>query len=204
MDNGNIAGNRRIIAAFDFDGTITTKDSLLLFLLFRIGFFRLMANAVASSLYLVGYKLHLIPNYKAKEKLFGNFYKGVPIEAFDRRCVAFAEKLTKILRPEAVAKLNWHLKQGHEVVIISASIANWIIPWAVKNGIQHVLATKIEVHNGLITGKFLSRNCYGPEKLSRFLEQYPDRDSYELYAYGDTEGDRELLAAADHPFYRTF
>ncbi len=204
MDNRNTAGNRRIIAAFDFDGTITTKDSLLLFLLFKISFFRLLTNVLRSSLYLLGYKLRLIPNYKAKEKLFGKFYKGMSIEQFDKRCGAFVDELIKILRPEATAKLNWHIEQGHEVVIISASIENWIIPWANRNGVEHVLATKIEVKDNEVTGKFLSRNCYGPEKWSRFLEQYPDRDSYILYAYGDSRGDKELLAHADHPFYRTF
>ena len=40
-------------------------------------------------------------------------------------------------------------------------------------------------------------NCYGQEKVNRFLQVEPDRKSYVLYAYGDSSGDKEMIALAD-------
>jgi phosphoserine phosphatase len=56
---------------------------------------------------------------------------------------------------------------------------------------------------GCVTGKLLGSNCWGIEKVARLQDwlQRP-RNTYTLYAYGDSRGDLELLAAADHPYYR--
>lgn len=196
--------HKRVVAAFDFDGTITTKDSLLFFLLFRISLVKLLRNALPSLYYVVMYKLKLMPNFAAKQALFSLFFKGMTIADFDRRCHQFLKTLHGMVRPEAKAKIHWHQSLGHEVVIISASIENWIIPFARQLGIKTVLATTIEVNEGMLTGKFLSKNCFGPEKSSRLLQCFPDRENYILYAYGDSNGDRELLEISDYPFYRSF
>jgi phosphoserine phosphatase len=57
------------------------------------------------------------------------------------------------------------------------------------------LATKVKPD---LSG-FISKNCYGQEKVNRLLEVEPDRKNYYLYAYGDSRGDREMLAFADFP-----
>ena len=204
MDKEATAINKKVIAAFDFDGTITKYDSLLFFIWYSVSFLKLSINVFKLLPTLTLYKLKIIPNYEAKEKLFRKFYKGLRIAAFDELGTQFVIRLNKMIRPEAREKLDWHRKMGHEIVIISASVENWIKPWAKKQGIDMVLATQIEVKDELITGKFLSKNCYGPEKVNRFLAHFPDRKAYELYFYGDSNGDKELLAIADHSFYRSF
>ncbi len=196
---------RRVIAAFDFDGTLTTRDSLLGFLLFETSPLSLMRSVAKSSFFLLSYALKLIPNDQAKQNLFGNFYRNMSLADFDQRCLRFSRELAAIERPEALAALKWHVEQGHTVVIISASLENWIRPWAEKQGVQHVLATSAEVIDGRLTGRFLSRNCHGTEKVQRLRRLFPDRDAYELYAYGDSKsGDGPLLADADHPYFRCF
>jgi len=195
---------RKTIAAFDFDGTLTTKDSLLHFLLFKSSPLKLLLRAVPSLYYVLMYSLKLMPNFVAKQALFSLFFRGMAITDFDRRCHLFLTRLNGMVRPEAKEKIQWHQSMGHEVVIISASIENWIIPFAQQMGVDTVLATTIEVNSGVVTGKFLSKNCFGPEKAVRLLERFPDRENYILYAYGDSNGDRELLGMADHPFYRSF
>src|SRR5690606_13277514 len=144
------------------------------------------------------------PNFVAKQALFSLFFKGMSLADFDRQCHLFLAELHRMVRSEAKAKIRWHQSLGHEVVIISASIENWIIPFARQIGVNTVLATTIEIDSGALTGKFLSKNCFGPEKAVRLLQRFPDRENYILYAYGDSKGDRELLNAADHPFYRLF
>jgi phosphoserine phosphatase len=67
-----------------------------------------------------------------------------------------------------------------------------------------VLGTQIEVADGSLTGRFLTKNCYGQEKVKRLLEQYPDRREYHLTAYGDSRGDKEMLAFADESYYKPF
>lgn len=88
-----------------------------------------------------------------------------------------------------------------ELCIVSASIDRWIRPWAQTVGFSSLLCTEIEVEKGVLTGAFLTANCYGQEKVNRLLTRYPERNEYYLIAYGDSRGDRELLAFADESYY---
>jgi phosphoserine phosphatase len=67
-----------------------------------------------------------------------------------------------------------------------------------------ISGTKIEVKNAVVTGQFIGNNCYGPEKVRRIQELFPDRKQYKLIAFGDSKGDRELLAYADESHYKPF
>jgi HAD superfamily hydrolase (TIGR01490 family) len=204
MSNEGLNNKVNKVAAFDFDGTIIKRDSLFVFIWFAVPFIRIVFSTIIAMPYLVLYQLKMIPNYKAKEKLFKALFKGVLIADFNAICINFTSKIQEMVNPDAIDKIKWHSKRGHEIVIISASVENWIIPWATQIGIDKVLATQIEVVDGLITGKFLSKNCHGPEKVNRLLQHFPNRNSYELYAYGDSNGDKDLLLLADHKFYRCF
>ncbi len=194
----------RVIAAFDFDGTITRRDTLPLFIWFAVKMFRVIIGSVSVIPFLVLYKMRIIPNYAAKEKLFKAFFAGIGIGEFNLIANKFAGKIEKMINPGAIEKIKWHQAMGHEVIIISASAENWITPWAAKYNITTVLATQLEVKDDIITGNFLTKNCHGDEKVARLLEKFPDRETYSLYAYGDSNGDKELLALADYPFYRSF
>ena len=195
---------RKVIAAFDFDGTIIKRDSLFVFIWYAVSIKRIVLSTLKVMPYLVLYKLKVIPNFKAKEKLFTALFKGVSMADFNILCKDFAVVIQKMVKPEALEKIEWHRQNGHEIIIISASVENWIMPWATLNGIDTVLATQIQVIDGLITGKFLSKNCHGAEKVNRLLQHLPDRENYILYAYGDSSGDKDLLQFADHKFYRVF
>lgn len=196
--------NRPVIAAFDFDGTITTRDTLFDFIRFYFGLPRLILGIVLLSPVLIIFKLGFITNNKAKQILFSYFFKGLNIKDFDAMCQEYSDRVGDILQSEAINKIKEHQAQGHLVIIVSASVFNWIIPWAEKVEIKNVIATKIEIKNDIITGKFLGENCYGQEKVNRLLEVYPNISDYQLYAYGDSRGDMQLLDMADYPFYRDF
>lgn len=117
----------------------------------------------------------------------------------------FSSEIDKIIRPKALEALKQHKKDGDRVIIISASIENWIKPWAEKIGADIVIATKIQTNeNGLLTGKFLSKNCFGQEKANRLFELFPNRKEYTLIAYGDSRGDKELIEISDKGYYNKF
>ncbi|MBF0576100.1 HAD family hydrolase [Dysgonomonas sp. GY617] len=189
----------KTIAAFDFDGTITTKDTLFDFIRFYIGKHNLLKGLIILSPILISYKLGFTRNDIAKQKLFSYFFKDKSIQEFNKVSIDYAKRIKEIVRPEILEKIKWHQAQNHIVIIISASIVNWIKPWASEINIKTVLGTEIEVKSNIIEGVFSSKNCYGQEKINRLIAQYPNRDEYVLYAYGDSRGDKELLAFSDHP-----
>ena len=190
---------KRTVAVFDFDGTLTRKDTLLEFIRFSCGNGHFLWGFVLFSPILILMKLHLYPNRKAKEKVFAYFFGGWDYGRFKSRGEEFADVIENFKREEALSLLNQHVKDGAEVFVVSASMEEWVRPWCLRHGVRHVVGTKIEVDgNGIITGNFLSENCYGQEKVNRFLEYEPIRSAYELYAYGDSRGDREMLEFADH------
>lgn len=187
------------IAAFDFDGTITSKDTLFDFIQFYAGKKKLFKGLIILSPILISYKLGRIKNDIAKQKLFSHFFKNLSIEEFNKISREYAHRIREITRPEVLEKIKWHQAQRHTVIIVSASISNWIKPWAKEVGIEAVLATEILIKNNLIEGSFSSKNCYGQEKVNRLLTKCPNRKEYTLYAYGDSVGDKELLAFSDFP-----
>ena len=180
--------------AFDFDGTLTTRDTLIAFIRYACGTPRFLLGFLLHAPLLVLMKLRLYSNGKAKQRLFVWFFRGMPIETFDALCQSFASTHRHLLRPETVRLLQQALSEGSEVLVVSASIDNWVQPFfpAVT-----VLGTQIEVIDGRLSGRFLTPNCYGQEKVRRILALHPDRSAYRLTAYGDSRGDRELLAFAD-------
>ena len=180
--------------AFDFDGTLTTRDTLIEFIRYACGTVRFLLGFLLYSPLLVLMKLRLYSNGKAKQKVFAHFFKGMTIEAFDTLCQDFASTHRHLLRPEVVSQLEQALSEGAEVLIVSASIDNWVQPFFPK---VKVLGTQIEVIDGRLTGRFLTPNCYGQEKVRRILTLHPDRSAYHLTAFGDSRGDREMLAFAD-------
>ena len=182
------------VFAFDFDGTLTTRDTLIAFIRYACGTPRFLLGFLLHAPLLVLMKLRLYSNGKAKQRLFSWFFRGMPIETFDALCQSFASTHRHLLRPETVRLLQQALSEGSEVLVVSASIDNWVQPFFPS---VTVLGTQIEVIDGRLTGRFLTPNCYGQEKVRRILALHPVRSSYRLTAYGDSRGDRELLAFAD-------
>ena len=187
------------VFAFDFDGTLTTRDTLLEFIRFACGTQKLLLGFLLYSPLLVLMKLRLYPNGKAKQKVFAHFFKGMSIRKFNALCNIFALTSRHLLRSDVVSQLEQALDEGAEVLIVSASIDNWVQLFFSNpsNPLLKVLGTKIEVVDGHLTGRFLTPNCYGQEKVRRILALYPDRSEYHLTAFGDSRGDREMLAFAD-------
>lgn len=196
----------RKIYAFDFDGTLTTKDTLLEFIRFAKGSGQMFRGFLLFSPLLLLMKLHLYPNWKAKQQVFSYFFKGMNIDDFNALCTHFAEQNKHLLRPAGIEKVRQAVEEEQAtVLIISASIDNWVRPFfdEIDKKIQ-VLGTQIETTEGRLTGQFTTKNCYGQEKVNRLTALYPHREAYDLIAFGDSRGDKELLDFADKGFYKPF
>jgi HAD superfamily hydrolase (TIGR01490 family) len=192
------------IAFFDFDGTITSKDSLIGFIRFAVGDRKFLWGMFLLLPMLIRYKLKLIPNDIAKEKMLSYFFTGMDVKKFQKTASSYSlGTMEKIVRTRALKKIVWHQEEGHHVVVVSASMKCWLEPWCNKYDLT-LISTQMEMKDGIVTGKFLTKNCHGAEKVNRIKEQYNLNSFQLIYAYGDSSGDRELLALADKSFYRPF
>lgn len=199
---------KKKIYCFDFDGTLTTSDTLLEFIKYAKGRGCFLMVFLMYSPLLVLMKLHLYPNWKAKQQIFAHLFAGMRIEKFDALCRGFAEENQHLLRPKGITLVHEALVAGAQVFIVSASIDNWVRPFFdIRNlkGVQ-VLGTQIEVEDGKLTGRFKSNNCYGKEKVHRIAEVLKsfERSEYEIEAFGDSRGDKEMLAFADKGHFKPF
>ena len=193
-----------ILALFDFDGTITTDDSLIKFIRFVRGDAKTLLGMVFLSPILTAYKLKLIPNYKAKQLMLSYFFKGMVEQQFRKVAEEYSLKhIDSIVRQKAMDRINWHKEQGHTVVIVSASVECWLKGWCKKNNVE-LLGTKLEFSNNKFTGKFSTKNCYGVEKVNRINNTYNLSNYKTIFAYGDSSGDKEMLAIADSKYYKYF
>ncbi|MBQ7662966.1 MAG: HAD-IB family hydrolase [Prevotella sp.] len=194
--------NRSEIVVFDFDGTLTTRDSFLVFIRYARGTHSYWRGMLECLPQIILYGLHLISNETLKQHVFGKFFSGMPYEDFCEKAREFSLScIDGFARKETVEILHEYVAVGHKVLIVSASVPEWIQPWASRHGVSKVLGTEIEVsEQGTLTGRLSTKNCYGAEKVRRFLEECPYRSSYKLTVYGDSRGDRELMSLADESF----
>ena len=192
------------IAFFDFDGTITTKDTLLEFIKFYKGTGLFYLGFLLYSPFVAAYKLGIIPNYVAKQKILQFFFKGESMEQFTAGCTKFAQTvLPSLIRPKALKEIERLKALDTTIVVVSASAENWISGWAAQNGL-HLIGTLLATGNGKITGAIDGKNCYGDEKVCRIEAQYNLNDYAEVYCYGDSGGDKAMLQLATLRFYKPF
>jgi phosphatidylglycerophosphatase C len=195
---------KKKIAFFDFDGTITKKDTLLEFIKFSKGRLGFYLGFLINSPYLVAYKLKLISNHRAKQKVLQFFFKGMPSERFQVLCDNFSQQvLPGLIRAKALEEIEKLKREGVSIVVVSASPENWIRKWADDNGIQ-TISTRLEIKEGKLTGKILGRNCHGKEKVIRIEENFTLSEYETIFAYGDSSGDRHMFKLASVKYYKPF
>jgi len=194
----------RKIAFFDFDGTITAKDTLFEVIKYQKGKAGFYIGFFVNAPLLAALKIGLVSNQFAKEKVLQYFFKGTELSSFQKACDLFIiEKLPAAIRPGAIAEIKKLQELGFEVVVVSASAENWIKKWSDKVGAK-LIATQLETTDNLLTGKINGQNCNGEEKAIRIRSAYDISKYDEIYCYGDSSGDRAMLALATKAFYKPF
>jgi phosphatidylglycerophosphatase C len=193
---------RAVVAAFDVDGTLTTRDCVTPFLRRVAG--RRLARPVLSHPGTVVRALAVRDN-DALKALACQALRGLDVAAVRGEGVAFARWVVDTrLRADTVARLRSHRALGHRVLLASASLDVYLTPLATLLGVDGLVCTRLEVDAAdRLTGRLDGRNCRGAEKAVRVTAWLEERDLADatLWAYGDSRGDTELLDLADHPVW---
>jgi len=193
-----------VVAAFDFDGTLTVRDCVVPFLDRVAGRLGLVAGIVRQPVAFAG-AVARRDRDRVKAVAVRAVFTGRDVAAVGAIGTEFAAMVAESwLRPDTTARLAWHQQQGHRVVLVSASLGAYLHTVGELLGVDAVLCTDTVVGpDGRYTGEMAGGNCRGPEKIRRLGSwmseiQIPEA---EVWAYGDSRGDRELLAAARHQFF---
>jgi phosphatidylglycerophosphatase C len=193
---------RPSVAAFDVDGTLTTADCVVPFLRRTVGTPTLVRRMLRTPVGLTRAGVRRDRDALKAASAAATF-RGLPIEVVEADARLFAREVhDRRLRSEVVESLRSHADAGHTVLLVSASFEVYLRPLAELLGAHDVLAVRLEVgEGGILTGRLEGPNCRGPEKVVR-LHDWLDRHAggraaVHLTAYGDSRGDRELLADAD-------
>jgi len=185
------------LVLFDFDGTLTTKDSLGEFIKFAVGkpiyYFKL---ALFSPIFFL-YKTKLMDNSYAKELLFRLYFNKIEEVKFKAIAKKYGETaINDILRDNIYKKFLKHIEDGDKILLVSASMRCWLEPWAKKYNVD-LLCTELAFKDGKFSGHFATKNCHGKEKLLRIEKHLKLSDYTEIYAYGDSSGDDYMFEVAD-------
>ena len=202
QDQQALKSHKSQLVLFDFDGTITTKDTLVEFVRFYRGNKKYMESMVFLSPILALYACKIIPNWKAKQFFLARHFRGEKIDDFNSRCQEFSKNvLPALIRPKALESIKSYRDNKVTMAVVSASAENWVKPFCDDHGLL-CLATRLQVKNGVITGNLEGKNCYGDEKVCRIKDQFDLSSFDEIVAYGDSPGDREMLQLAHQSFYK--
>jgi HAD superfamily hydrolase (TIGR01490 family) len=190
------------LALFDFDGTITTKGTYPGFVRFSVRPRRKVIGGIILSPLIIGHRTRLVPD-RAIRKAMSRiaFWREEPgrLRKLGERYAG--EVLPGLIRPTALERIAWHKDRGDLVVVVSASLDVYLEPWGRTLGVE-VLCTQLEAGDGRFTGRYLRGDCCGAAKAARIRERYVLSDYGTIYAYGDTEEDRQMLEMADRKYFR--
>ncbi|MCE7031420.1 HAD-IB family hydrolase [Lysobacter sp. GX 14042] len=194
-------GHRSDLALFDFDGTITTRETMpdFMYAAVRPGRQRLAKLLVLPLV--LGYKAGLVSGVAIRAVIcFLGFWR-VPGDELEVRGRRFAgEFLPGVLRPTAMERIAWHKARGDTVVVVSGGLDVYLRPWCREQGLE-LLCSLLEQRGGRLTGRYLGAQCVRAEKARRVMARFPPERFDRVFAYGDTPEDRELLALAHEPHW---
>ena len=192
-DPGQSTSDHRPIAAFDFDGTITRRDTLVPFLAEVAGWPRV---GLAAARHARSFRDRDV----AKERVLARVLRGRDAGQLTEHGERYAARLRTEIRPETLERIEFHRDAGHELVIVSASLVYYLRPIAAELGFHDVIGVEMVVGDqGVLTGSLSRPNVRAEQKATRLREWWGDRPATELWAYGNSAGDEALLAMADHP-----
>lgn len=200
---------KRKVAAFDFDGTLTYRDTLVPFMGTAAGWGRLGAASLRIGIDSLRRKMDVADRDEVKAEMLRRLFTGTETTEIRRRGGNYAKQIlrsSKKINPAVLARLREHIDAGHDVVFVSASLVYYLNPIAEELGIHHVIAVELSSTEGYLTGNLTRPNVRAGQKAIRLREWLGEPaegplTSTELWAYGNSSGDHEMLAMADHSYW---
>lgn len=190
------------LALFDFDGTITTRETMPDFMRQAVPPRRQAWGRWLLAPVLTAYKLGMLSGVGVRNAVVRVGFSGVPLAAVQAQGERFAaDTLPALLRPSMMQRITWHQAQGDTVVVVSGGLDVYLQPWCRAHGLA-LVCSSLAHRDGRLTGRYLGAQCVGAEKARQVRARYALGDGRQVYAYGDTHEDLALLELADHRFYR--
>jgi len=190
------------LALFDFDGTITTRDTFTPFLRFAIRPHRAVLGGLLISPVIIAHRLRMISTTRTRPIVARAGFQGAPVDSVRALGRQYAtEALPTVIEAQAMERLKWHQHRGDTVAVVSAGLDVYLGPWCEAHRVE-LICTELEERDGRMTGRYRRGDCSGPTKATLIRATF-DLDRFEtIYAYGDTTEDREMLALANRKYYR--
>ena len=190
------------LALLDFDGTITTREMFPDFMRFAVTPGRLAAGKVVVMPLVVGYKLGVITGNTIRSSVVRFGFRGEEAAQVEQAGERFSREVRPgVIRPMALERIQLHKAQGDVVVVVSAALDLYLAHWCRLHQLD-LICSKLEVANGVLTGRYCGEQCASKEKSRRILEAYEPRDFSAVYAYGDTKEDMDMLSLASRKYFR--
>jgi len=188
------------LALFDFDRTITRCDTYSRFLRRVATPARLASARWTAGPWLLGYRLGLVSAAGIRARATRIALQGRDAAELAMRAREYADaELPGLLRPEMMARIDWHRAEGHRIVVVSGSIDLYLEPWCERHGLELVCNT-LEVRDGLLTGRYLDGDI-GPCKAREITRRIALVSHPRVHAYGDSREDRGMLDLAHERWY---
>lgn len=204
--NKNNKPPSKIVAVFDFDGTITNRHTFWRYMRYVAGNRKFYTGIFILLPQIILVLLKIVPIMQARTKFIKRFLGGITVKEEKGNALNFVNNnIVNYLRPEAMRRLKWHQEKGHTTILISNSPENYLVPWGESVNFSYISGTRLEVVDGRLTGKVQGRDCVSEEKVTRLKQIIGDeRGDVFIFAYGDSSGDKDLLTYADAAFFKNW
>lgn len=188
-------------AVFDLDNTITKSDtyiSILLLILFqrpqRMIYSLLLPCAV------LAHKIGLKDNTWLKKTFLKIIAGGATLDQIDEWAEQFVLKIISYgIYPEALKAIEIHKKNGHRLIMATASFDFYVLKLAEKLGFDEVVCTQSSWdESNRINGEIDGKNCYGDAKLMKLKKHFgSERNQWYIIGYSDHHSDTPMLEWVD-------
>ena len=128
-----------------------------------------------------------------RERAYLRGQSYVEMERLARHC--FEHDIKRRLSEAGLTAIREHQAQGHAIVLLSGSLDFLLRPLKEYVGADHLIAARMAVADGKLTGKIVGNYPFGSYKASliqHFAEEH-GLDFSQSYAYADHYTDHELL-----------
>ena len=191
----------KTIAFFDFDGTLTLKDTLMDFTRFAFGSTRFYLGIVFLIPFLIPVLMGVGSRDAVARRFIRYFYRTQAREELEKKALVYvSDRIPQIINPDVFDAFSRHKKNQDDIAVVSASPSIWLKTWCRQQGVT-LIATRLETTAGIFTGHITGKRCIGKEKVVRIKEVIHLSDYDKTVAYGNSDGDIAMLNMADEGFY---
>ncbi|MFT4021281.1 MAG: HAD-IB family phosphatase [Acinetobacter sp.] len=189
----------KALALFDFDGTLYLKDSFTQFIFYTLSKGHIAHRGIQILPWINAYFVNLYPAHLMRERLYKQMFKHQDLRHIEPIAKNYSAQIIDSLNPVLLAQLKQHQALGHQVVVVSASLdlyLKYVCDWLNVD----LICTQTEVKDAVLTGQYASEDCSGIHKKIQVMSKYKLAEFAQIYAYGNSKEDIDMLSLAHYPF----